>query len=131
MPEQVQRCRRQLTAQQKDERQDNRDRSSLVPRLFLVGGLRNWRGRVWEPNYDRRRLASQHPSNLLCSLTHGRDAWWRTVRRHLDCASSFAILNFPRIWREVKGQRCYLTDPEGMQNTTANKRTHTNGKIHT
>ena len=34
----------------------------------------------------------------------------------------------------VKGQRSkvyYLTGPEGMQKTTANNRTHTDGKIHT
>ena len=29
-----------------------------------------------------------------------------------------------------KGQRYYLTGPEGMQKTTANNRTHTDGKIH-
>ena len=46
MPEQVQRYRRQLTTQQKDERQDN---------------------------YDRRRLARQYLNDLLCSLTRGRD----------------------------------------------------------
>ena len=42
MPEQVQSHRRRLTAQQKDERQDN---------------------------HDRRRLAHHHPSDLLRSLT--------------------------------------------------------------
>ena len=31
---------------------------------------------------------------------------------------------------KVKGQRYYLTSPEGMQKTTANNRTHTDGKIH-
>ena len=31
---------------------------------------------------------------------------------------------------EVKGQRYYLTGPEGMQKTTANNRTYTDGKIH-
>ena len=42
MPEQVQRYRRRLTTQQKDEGQNN---------------------------YDRRRLARQHLNDLLCSLT--------------------------------------------------------------
>ena len=54
---------RRLTAQQKNERQHNR---------------------------DRRRLVRQHPSDLLRSLTHGRDRQ-RTARRRLDCASTFAI----------------------------------------
>ena len=31
---------------------------------------------------------------------------------------------------KVKGQRYYLTGPEGMQKTTANNRTHTDSKIH-
>ena len=31
---------------------------------------------------------------------------------------------------KVKGQRYYLTGPEGMQKTTANNRTYTDGKIH-
>ena len=59
------RDRKRSTAKQKDERQDNR---------------------------DRRRIAHQHPSGLLCSLTRERDrqriAWLR-----FDCTSSFAILS--------------------------------------
>ena len=36
-----------------------------------------------------------------------------------------------RLWTaKVKGQKYYLTGPEGMQKTTANNRTHTDGKIH-
>ena len=54
---------RRLTAQQKNERQHNR---------------------------DRRRLVHQHPSDLLCLLTRGRDRQ-RTARRRLDCTSTFAI----------------------------------------
>jgi len=54
-PEQVQGHKRWLTAQQKDERQDN---------------------------HGRRRLARQHPRDLLCSLTLGRD------RRRRSTASS-------------------------------------------
>ena len=62
--------RRQLTTHQKDERQRRQD------------------------NSNRRRLARQHPSNLLCSLTRERDRH-RTARCCLDCASSFAISNCP------------------------------------
>ena len=60
MPEQVQGYRRRLTAKQKDERQDNR---------------------------DRRRLARQHPSDLLRSLTRGPDRRSLDSTRRLDCAS--------------------------------------------
>ena len=62
-PEQVQRYRRQLTAQQKDERQDNR---------------------------DRRQLAHQYTSDLLFSLTRGQDRR-RTPWCRLDCVLNFAI----------------------------------------
>ena len=55
--------RRQLTVQQKDERQDN---------------------------CDRRQLARQHPNDLLRLLTCGRDRQ-TTARRRLDRASSFTI----------------------------------------
>ena len=66
MPEQVQRYRRRLTAQQKDERQDD---------------------------HDRRRLAHQHPSDLLCSLTRGWDRRRRAQCR-LNRVSSFAISSY-------------------------------------
>ena len=40
-------------------------------------------------------------------------------------------ISFPLISSsKVKGQRYYLTGPEGMQKTTANNRTYTDGKIH-
>ena len=55
---------RRLTAQQKDERQDNG---------------------------DKKRLARQHPSDLLHSLTHEQDRQ-RTAQRCLNSTSSFAIL---------------------------------------
>ena len=64
MPERVQRYERQLTAQQKNER--------------------------WQDNSDRRRLARQHPSNLLHSLTREQDRR-RTARGRLNRGSSFAI----------------------------------------
>ena len=73
MPEQVQRYGRWLTTQRKDERQHNS---------------------------DRRQLALQHPSDLLCSLTRERDRR-RTARHRLDRTSSFAISNFPRARHEV------------------------------
>ena len=63
MPEQVQRYKRWLTVQQKDERQDN---------------------------CDRRWLAYQYLSNLLRSLTCGQDRR-RTAQHCLNCASTFAI----------------------------------------
>ena len=64
MPEQVQRHRRRLNAQHKDERQDNR---------------------------DRRRPTRQHPRDLFCSLTLGRDIGGGAARRRLDRASTIAI----------------------------------------
>ena len=72
-----------LTAQQKDERQDNR---------------------------DRRPLVRQHPSDLLGSLTCGRDRQ-RTARR-LDCAlsfnvSNFTVSNFPRARCEAHDAHAY------------------------
>ena len=52
-----------LTTQQKDERQDNG---------------------------DRRQLARQHLSDLLCSLTREQDRW-RTAQRNLNHTLSFVI----------------------------------------
>ena len=71
--------RRQLTTQRKNERQDNG---------------------------NRRRLALQHPRDLLRSLTHERDRR-RTARRRLDSASSFAISNFPRARRKAHDAYAY------------------------
>ena len=79
-PEQVQGHGRRLTAQQKDERRQN--------------------------NGDRRRLAHQFPSDLLYSMTSERDRR-RIVKRHLDCASSFAISNFPCALREAHDAHVY------------------------
>ena len=45
-------------------------------------------------NGNRRRLAHQHPSDLLCSLTRERDRR-RTPLRCLNCALSLAISDFP------------------------------------
>ena len=55
---------RRLTAQQKDERRQD--------------------------NGDKKRLARQHPSDLLHSLTHERD-WQRTAQCRLNSSLSFAI----------------------------------------
>jgi len=63
MSEQVQMYRKQLTAQQKEERQQD--------------------------NVDKKRLARQHLSDLLRSLTCERDRL-RTAWCQLDSTSSFA-----------------------------------------
>ena len=59
-----------------------------------------------QDNSDKKRLARQHPSYLLRSLTRERDRR-RTTRRHLDSASSFAISNFPRAPREAHDAHAY------------------------
>ena len=74
MPERVQMYGRRLTAQQKDERQQD--------------------------NSDKNRLARHHPSNLLHSLTRE----WIGGGQHgvrLASASSFAISIFPCAPREA------------------------------
>ena len=50
---------------------------------------------VRQDNGDKKRLAYQHPSDLLRLLTYERDRQ-RTARCHLDRTSSFYISNFPR-----------------------------------
>jgi len=59
-----------------------------------------------QDNGDRRRLACQHPGDLLCSLTCEWDRQ-RTARCHLDCTSSFTISNFPRASREAHDAHAY------------------------
>ena len=60
-----------------------------------------------QDNSDKKRLAPQHPSNLLCSLTHEWDKR-RTAQRCLDCALSFAISNFSRAWHEAYDVHVYI-----------------------
>ena len=59
---------------------------------------------------------NQHLSDLLCSLTHGRDRWI-TARRRLDRALSFAISSDRTF--QVLGMRhmihsIYLVDLENL-----------------
>ena len=77
MPERVQMYGRRLTAQQRDERRQD--------------------------NGDKKRLARQHSSYLLRSLTRAT----RTAQRHLNSALSFAISNFPRAPREAHDAHVY------------------------
>ena len=73
-------CGRQLAAQQKDDRQQD--------------------------NGNKKRLAHQHPKDLLHSVICERDRR-RTARCHLDSASSFAILNLPRAPLEAHDAHVY------------------------
>ena len=83
-PERVQRYERQLTAQQKNER--------------------------WQDNSDRRRLARQHPSNLLHSLTCEQDRR-RTARGRLNRSLKlrhFIRSKFPHAQHEAHDAHAYI-----------------------
>ena len=65
------------------EVEDSEDRSQVSPEIWKMV---NYSTKRWQDNGDRRQLARQHQSNLLCSLTRERDRWSGS---RLDRTSSF------------------------------------------
>ena len=59
-----------------------------------------------QDNGDKKRLAHQHPKDLLRLVICERDRW-RTAWCHVDSASSFAILNLPRAPRGAHDAHVY------------------------
>ena len=77
-----------ITVEVEDPRTEDDARTS--PEIWKTAAQQKDERR--QDNGDKKRLARQHPSNLLCLLTHERDRR-RTARRLIDSALSFTILS--------------------------------------
>ena len=76
----------------------------------------------------RNGCSSQCAASQPLSVFIASNSPWSTKAFHNTLRLLSVAYRTP--FSKVKSQMYYLTGPEGMQKTTANNRTHTDGKIH-